>query len=298
MKTDVTIGAVVIGRNEGARLEVCLRSVAAQVGTVVYVDSGSRDGSVSLARARGAVVVELDPARPFTAARARNEGFERLTRALPGLELVQFIDGDCALHPGWVDDAASVLAAEPGTGVVCGRRRERYPDRSAFNRLCDHEWDTPVGVADTCGGDALMRAAAFRAAGGFSPDLIAGEEPDLCRRIRAAGWTIRRIDREMTVHDAAMTRLSQWWQRNRRSGFAYAEALARHGHGEPQALRRVASNVFWTMPVAWPLWPVLWWRVLRRRGALYATATVVGKLPHFHGQLDYWTRRRALIEYK
>ena len=41
------LGAVVIGRNEGARLERCLDSLQGTVACIVYADSGSEDGSVA-----------------------------------------------------------------------------------------------------------------------------------------------------------------------------------------------------------------------------------------------------------
>ncbi len=292
------VGVVVIGRNEGLRLDACLASVVPQFDHVVYVDSGSVDDSIALARTHGATVVSLDPGTPYTAARARNAGFARLMQSVPDLTFVQFVDGDCELLRGWRADAIAFLDATPGAAVVCGRRRERYPEASVYNQLCDHEWNTPVGVAESCGGDSLMRVSAFAEAGGFSPGLIAGEEPDLCHRIRQQGWTIHRIDSDMTIHDAAMTRFVQWWQRNRRSGYAYAEALARRGRGNRRMLNGVVSNVFWAMPMAWPLWPWLWWRIHHRRGALYATFVTLGKLPQCHGQVDYWIRRKSLIEYK
>lgn len=293
------IGAVVIGRNEGARLDACLASVRSQFDLVVYVDSGSSDDSLARANSHRVDIVQLDPHGGFTAARARNAGFARLKTLLPDLVFVQFVDGDCELAAGWVASALTFLQSDPGAAVACGRRRERYPDVSPYNQLCEYEWDTPVGEAETCGGDALMRAAAFEAAGGFSAELIAGEEPDLCHRIRGAGWTIHRLDRAMTTHDAAMTRFAQWWQRNRRSGYAFAEGLARRGKDNPRLLREVVSNVFWALPIAWPLWPVLWWRVLRRRGPMYATFIMLGKVPQCHGQMDYWiSRRMTLIEYK
>ncbi|MCH7909482.1 MAG: glycosyltransferase family 2 protein, partial [Candidatus Hydrogenedentes bacterium] len=176
------IGAVVIGRNEGERLAECLRSVLCVCDDVVYVDSGSTDGSVDLAAALGAQVVELDPARPFTAARARNEGIRALcTRSQPP-RLVQVVDGDCELAPTWIQRAATFLAENPRAGIVCGRRRERHPEASVYNGLCDMEWDTPVGPADACGGDALMRLAAFEEAGGYNPTMIAGEDPEFSYR--------------------------------------------------------------------------------------------------------------------
>jgi len=221
------IGAVVIGRNEGARLVACLASMQG-VDRIVYVDSGSTDGSLDAARAAGAITVNLDRDQPFTAARARNAGLARLAGP-DAVDLVQFVDGDCALHPDWLASATAFLAAHPDVAVVCGRRRERFPEASIYNRLADLEWDTPIGEARACGGDALMRAAAVIAVGGYRDTLIAGEEPELCLRLRGAGWKIWRIEAEMTAHDAAMTRLGQWWRRARRAGHAFAEGADLHG---------------------------------------------------------------------
>jgi GT2 family glycosyltransferase len=206
------IGAVAIGRNEGERLRVCLISLKGQVDTLVYVDSGSTDDSVAMAKEMGALVVELDRGVPFTAARARNVGFSTLREAAPDIELVQFVDGDCEVVAGWLERAEREILAEPELAVVCGRRRERYPNATVYNRLCDLEWASyPFGYAGACGGDALMRVAPVRQVGGYNPDIIAGEEPELCLRLRQRGWKILRVDAEMTLHDAAMTRFGQWW---------------------------------------------------------------------------------------
>ena len=212
------IGLVAIGRNEGERLERCLRSVVERVATVVYVDSGSTDGSVAFARSLGVEVVELDLSIPFTAARARNAGLERLLALSPDLGFVQFVDGDCEVVDGWLEDALKALQEREDLAIACGRRRERFPEASVYNRLCDLEWDTPVGEARACGGDALMRVAALRQVDGFNGTLIAGEEPEMCFRLREKGWKILRIDAEMTLHDAAVTRFGQWWRRAVRGG--------------------------------------------------------------------------------
>ena len=190
---------------------------------MVYVDSGSTDGSVALARGLGVTVVELDMTIPFTAARGRNEGFQALQGGSPSLRYIQFVDGDCEVLPGWLDVAREFLESHPEVAVACGRRRERYPEQSIYNRLCDMEWDTPLGEAKACGGDAMIRAAALLEVGGYRSDLIAGEEPELCVRLRRAGWKVWRIDRDMTLHDAAMMRFGQWWKRSVRSGHAFAE---------------------------------------------------------------------------
>ena len=240
-----SVGVIVIGRNEGERLRRCLESVKG-LHSVIYVDSSSSDGSVKLARDLGVDVVELDMSQPFSAARARNEGFEFMSRQHPAIEFVQFVDGDCEIVEGWVTRAVHELEMKPEIAVVAGRRRERFPCRSLFNRLCDIEWNTPVGQAKACGGDALMRAAAFRQVGGYDPKVIAGEEPELCVRLRANGWVVQRIDAEMTLHDAAMTRFSQWWRRMERSGHAYAQGAAIHGRPpEMHWVKESRSILFW-----------------------------------------------------
>lgn len=297
------LAAVVIGRNEGERLRVCLQSVLPRFAHVVYVDSGSVDGSLALAHSLGAATIALDPGLPFTAARARNAGVAWLASHHPEIGFVQLVDGDCELDAAWPETARAALTALPGAAIVCGRRRERFPEASVYNELCNREWDTPLGIVPTCGGDALVRVAAFNAVGGFSPELIAGEEPDLCHKLRQSGWTIHRLDAEMTRHDAAMTRVSQWWNRNKRSGYAYAEAWSRRGDSDDYPRRRVLSNLVWGLPPGWAMWPLLWCRVYRQSDATYATHIVLGKLPHVQGQIRFWldrlqTRRSTLIEYK
>ncbi|MDN3275939.1 glycosyltransferase [Frankia sp. RB7] len=227
-------GVVAIGRNEGERLKGCLRSTSGAT-RVVYVDSGSNDGSIAWARSQGAEVVVLDRSRGFTAARARNAGFRRLMELEPDLPFVQFVDGDCELRQAWPRQALQFLAEQLDSCAVFGRRREQYPERSIYNRICDAEWNVPLGKVRACGGDVMMRTAAFQSVGGFREDFIAGEEPELCVRLRAAGWSVWRIDAEMTLHDAAMTQFNQWWRRNMRSGYAFAMGNQVHG-GPPERL--------------------------------------------------------------
>jgi len=279
------IGLVAIGRNEGERLRACLASVVHRVAHVVYVDSGSTDGSVALAQAMGVHVVNLDMTVPFTAARARNEGWRALLQLAPGLEFVQFVDGDCEVADGWLDKALLFLLQNPGYAVACGRRRERFPERSVYNRLCDLEWNTPVGDAKACGGDALVRVSALQQVGGYRDDLIAGEEPELCVRLRQAGWRIHRLDAEMTLHDAAMTRFGQWWKRSKRAGYAFAQGAWLHGAApERHWVKETVSALVWgaVLPVlmlllacfvhpAWLLlgctYPLQIWRLRRFQGA-------------------------------
>jgi glycosyltransferase involved in cell wall biosynthesis len=240
------IGVVAIGRNEGERLVRCLDSVIGQARYVVYVDSGSTDGSVEAARSRGVEVVELDASRPFNMARGRNAGFERLIELRPELEFVQFIDGDCEMVEGWLEFAHRGLLENGSAALVCGRRRERFRDATVYNRLCDMDWDGHPGEVDAAGGDVVMRVSAFDSVGGYDETLLGGEDPDICIRLRQRGGKIVRIDADMTLHDAAMTRFGQWWRRTLRTGRDCAELAHRHRElPEPRLQARARSNWAW-----------------------------------------------------
>jgi glycosyltransferase involved in cell wall biosynthesis len=225
---ELKTGVVIIGRNEGERLRLCLRS-ALDASKVIYVDSGSTDNSIQIAKNMGAEVVCLDMNLPFTAARARNAGFRRIHEISPNTPYVQFVDGDCELATEWLSKSVDFMDANLEVAMACGRLRERFPEQSIYNLLCDIEWNTPVGNTKACGGIALVRSNAFESMRGFQESMIAGEEPELCVRLRAHGWKIRRLDEEMALHDAAMTRFSQWWRRAMRCGYAFAEGAYLHG---------------------------------------------------------------------
>ncbi len=314
-----SVGVVVIGLNEGERLKRCLESVRGQAGQVVYVDSGSSDGSPAAAAAVGAEVVELDPSIPFSAARARNTGLDRLLTISPAAEFVLFVDGDCEVDARFIAAGSRVLRNDVRVAAVAGRLRERFPERSIYNRLCDMEWDVPAGNVKSCGGIALFRVAALREVEGFNPRVIAGEEPELCVRLRQRGWTIKRLPDEMAKHDAAMTRFSQWWKRAVRAGHAYAEGAAMHGRSpERHFVRESLSGWLYgvLVPLAiivtaivvspWALlafliYGLLWAKIARGRrrshgdpwrfAGLYAAACLLAKPAECWGQTRYWVRR-------
>jgi GT2 family glycosyltransferase len=316
-----TIGVVVIGRNEGDRLRRCLASLRAKADSIVYVDSGSTDDSLATARAAGAMVHELDMSRPFNPARARSEGFNQLM-AGSAPTYVQFVDGDCEVQSGWLDTAADFLDAHTDVGAVCGRRRERFPEATIWNRLIDLEWDSPLGETKACGGDSLMRTTAVNAVGGFDAGVVAGEEAELCVRLRQAGWRIFRLEAEMTLHDAAMVRFGQWWKRSRRSGHGYAEGVAIHGaRPERHKVTEMWRALIWGLgvPLAallgvllitpWAIlillaWPLQILRLIARGEVpLRAVFMTLGKLPEATGVLEYWLKRLfhrelSMINYK
>jgi len=328
-----TLSVVVIGRNEGARLERCLKSVKAirnwqgHIETI-YVDSGSTDDSRTLARSLDCLVTEVHSDRP-SAALGRNAGW-RMAKA----PLILFLDGDTILHPDFPVKAAAALT-DPNIAAIFGRRREIRPEASFYNRVLDLDWISRPGLCDYCGGDALIRRVALEVVGGYDDTLIAGEEPDMCRRMRGLGYKILHVDCEMTGHDLAIHHFSQYWRRAVRTGHAYAEVSARYAGTElPAWTAESNANVkrggFWIaiplLAIAACIWlrnplpllvPIALLGILSVRSAqrsswkstdrtallLYGVHSHVQQVPILIGQLGYWWdrrrgRRRRLIEYK
>jgi GT2 family glycosyltransferase len=321
------VGVVIIGRNEGDRLIACLKSVVGRGAAIIYVDSQSTDGSVAEARALNVHVIELDLTTPFTAARARNAGFAALMKRNPDISFVQFVDGDCSVVDDWLAAGRAYLHANAGVAAVFGRRRERFPHASIFNQLCDEEWATEPGDAKYCGGDVMFRASALQAVGGYRDGLIAGEEPELCVRLRQQGHRIVCLPLEMTRHDAAMTSVGQWWRRCLRSGHSFAEGAWLHGAPPERHWVRETQRIWlwgFVLPLAivvtalfsrWlavaiaSLYVIQFARLYMRKRQSSAIPVasaffqVAGNIPEAQGQLRFHTkrltkRRSTIIEYK
>jgi GT2 family glycosyltransferase len=324
------LGIVVIGRNEGERLRRCLKSVVRCGLPVVYVDSNSTDASVELACALGVETVELDPSLGLGMARARNAGFARLCQIEPTIRFVQFVDGDCELIDGWLDQGRRVLEERSEVALVTGGRRERFSHASIYNRLADLDWDMPVGEIKASHGDMMVRADMFRQIGGFDPSVLVSEDHELCLRVRKKGWILLRIDAAMTVHDMAMTRFGQWWRRSVRTGYGYANGAYLHGKPpERHCIREVRSIVSWgillplvVLALAWPTrgaslallsgYLLLYWRIRRYAASrgwsasdarLFAFWCILASFPMAIGLVIYWfrliaNRPKRIIEYK
>jgi glycosyltransferase involved in cell wall biosynthesis len=323
------LSVVIIGRNEGERLARCIRSAQAIEGwvpdEVLYVDSGSTDGSLELAAQLGATVLPLPPGA-FTAAKARNLGWRNSTG-----DLVLFLDGDTILSPTFPLSALSKLMEDAAYAAVWGHRREISPCTSMYVRVLDLDWVYPPGETPFFGGDVLVRREALEAVGGFDETLIAGEEPEMCRRMRKANWRIQHIDVPMTMHDLAITRFSQYWRRSQRAGFAYAAVSSRFKNtADPFWLDELSRNqkrgIFWLVSPVIALvlstvllspWPLVLWLLLlmamaaktaysyRWKPARWQTLLIYGlhshlqQIPIYFGQLEFKRNRdKALMEYK
>ncbi|QQE13860.1 glycosyltransferase [Planctomycetota bacterium] len=320
------IGVVIIGRNEGERLRRSIESVLDQTNKIVYVDSDSSDGSVEYAKSKGVEVVCLNPDEPMNMAKGRNAGFKHLIELHPKIQFIQFIDGDCELLPGWIQEGVSYLKKHKNVAIVSGRRRERFVDASVYNKLADIEWDSEIGVVKYCHGDAMIRAEVLTQTGGFNTTMICGEEPELCIRIRQNGWEIHRIDCEMTMHDADIHKFKQWWLRTIRSGWGFAEGATMHGKAPERHWKKESHNIWFyglilpffiitLFPWGLLLLSVYAWHFIKlfrygkqkkwpsRTSRLFALFMTLSKFPAVYGQMKFHINRVTastanLIEYK
>ncbi|WP_263360066.1 glycosyltransferase family 2 protein [Acidicapsa ligni] len=323
------LSVVIIGRNEGERLERCILSAQSIEGwsakEILYVDSGSTDGSLELAAKLGARVLPLPPG-PFTAARARNMGWQSATG-----KLILFLDGDTILNADFPVAALAELEKNATNAAAWGHRRELCECLSIYVRVLDLDWVYPPGETLFFGGDVLVRRAALEAVNGFDETLIAGEEPEMCRRMRNLGWHIQHIDVQMTLHDLAITRFSQYWRRSQRAGYAFASVSSRfRGTSDPfwsdEARRNRQRGLFWLLSpivalilsaILLSLWPFMLWILLlfalavrtarqyRWKPASWTTLLLYGfhshlqQIPIFFGQLQFLMNgNKALMEYK
>ncbi len=230
------LSVVIIGRNEGERLIRCIHSVQHMHSPpemeIIYVDSNSTDGSPEHAKNLGAKVLTVKPERP-SAALGRNAGWRIATASF-----VLFLDGDTMVDPDFVDKALTQLKSMPQVAIVWGNLQELHPEVSIYQRILNLDWIYPTGFVEFSGGNALMRREVLLQVDGFNADLIAGEEPEMCNRIRALGHKILHINEPMGLHDLGMTQWSQYWKRATRTGFAYAEISERFKHSQLPLWRR------------------------------------------------------------
>ncbi len=322
------IGLIIIGRNEAKNLELSLPRLSNSLQAVIFVDSDSSDDSVSIALANNVDVIELDMSKPFTAARARNTGFTEITKKYPELEYIQFLDGDCELDPEFLEKALVHFQQDKEVGIVVGRNRERYPEKTVYNTICDVEWNTPIGEIDGCGGIFMISRDAFDSVKGFDEGIIAAEDTELCLRVRKAGYKISRINAEMSLHDANMSSIKQWWVRSLRAGHAFADCRYRYKNESEKMFVKESQRswvfggyfflvitmmalIDWRFMILLSFYPVQMLRI--RRGlpsripeyqrTPYAVSCALAYVPQLFGQMKFHinrllNRQSRIIEHK
>jgi len=186
-------------RDDAARLKKCLESIRAndyppERVEIVVVDNGSHDDSAAVAKRAGARVID-----------APHEGVSEMRNigaAAARAQILVFVDADHVLGAGWIRAAIEDLGDQTlvaAVGALC-----RAPDdgtwvQRAYDRLRGHQ----VGRqrVDWLGaGNMAVGRRAFERVGGFDRSLETCEDVDLCKRLRAEGFTLIGDDRLVNIH--------------------------------------------------------------------------------------------------
>ena len=175
---------------------------------LVVVDDGSDDGSADAVEAWGR---EVRPAAGFEVLRRPHRGVGAARNAgvlcVPECDALAFLDSDNLWEPEFLARTSAALARDPAAvGVVTdrwrvdlatGRRRRERLDAVDGARARDL-LRGPPGTSNT-----LLRAAAFRAVGGYDEDLTTAEDLHLMLRLGLRG-PLRHVPEVLAVRrDAA-----------------------------------------------------------------------------------------------
>lgn len=223
---------VVIGRDEGPRVGRALDSIRRALSSpgfdalgrgcqVLYVDSGSLDDSLAHAQAAEVECVSIARATA-SAARARNTGLQHAKAPW-----VQFLDADMVLDASWLP-AALQRAQRDSLDGVGGRIVERLEGATLWSRAFGLDWNARGARGGPIGGAGLWRRTALEALGGFDESLREGEDPDLCRRMRAGGFRLESLERDMVLHELGLRGPREWWRRGVAVGRSAACIVARY----------------------------------------------------------------------
>lgn len=317
------VGVVIIGRNEGERLILCLESVLNAGVPCVYVDSQSKDNSVNEAKQLGVTTVVLDASSPINASRARNTGFQELIERNPELEFVHFIDADCELNGNWLGHAVNELKLSKEVAIVCGRLHEKYKLRNIYTRLCDIDWYIEPGNILACGGIFTVKRDVFSKMNGFDETLIAGADPELCQRVCEANYKIVCLPSDMGTHDSNMEHFSEYWKRSVKTGYAYISRMTLGGSYKPVLSACIWGAImpfivffliFLNVNFAWLLliYPIQCVRIFLKfknqpfpvySKYLYSVFCIIGKFSEVIGVLKFkynsiMSFKQEIIEYK
>jgi glycosyltransferase involved in cell wall biosynthesis len=218
------LSVVLISRNQAWSIRRLIESVL--VGTscvsskeIILVDSASTDETVELAKRYPVTIFRLKFGQRLSPAIGRYVGY-RQTQG----EFVLFLDGDMELLQGWLEPALNFMRTTPRVGLVMSTsvtNLHRTAAQQSAASLEDMSFTPPresSRVPFAAGGAALYRHSVLEQVGSFNPYLYSEEEPELCLRIRGAGYSVSLFNQPIVLHyDDAPVALSDVLSRRRRN---------------------------------------------------------------------------------
>lgn len=222
MTTPVSV--IVRSKDRAHTIERALQSIGIQThpAEIVVVDSGSTDGTVEIARRYADRIIEIAP-EEFTYGGALNTGAE----AASG-EVHIALSAHCSLpDAGWIERLVAHYS-DPAVAGVCGNRFG--PDGRRLTQPLRRGPTTEPDPNPYWGytNHAGSWRAEVRARLPFSTELIACEDNDWERRVRAAGLSMV-FDPSLAI--AASHRRREGWR-----------ALYRRAHREGEAIQLITGK--------------------------------------------------------
>lgn len=202
-RTMTELSYVIIGKNAQSSIARLLDSVLANTPSrlsaeIIYVDSASTDSTIEIVTQYPVTIVQLSVDQPLCASAGRYVGCQYATGSL-----ICFLDSDMELLDGWLERALIELETNPQVAVVAGVVLD---SDSALPAECvppvDYSLYSNPQVKDVrhVGGAALCRRSILTLVGSWNPFIISDEEPELCLRIRRAGYRVTRLEYPMVRH--------------------------------------------------------------------------------------------------
>ena len=216
----IDISVLIISFNTRDRLRECLEALRAQTGGLcfetVVLDNASRDGSADMVSAEFKEVKLVRSEINLGFGNGNNRGLEQTQG-----RYVVLLNSDAILPPATLSMALAHMDEEPKAGMGGGRLlapdggwqpsarsfpslldeflnlsglAARFPKSRFFGRF-DRTWADPGQAANVDwvpGAFAIIRRELIESIGFFDPRFfLYYEEVDLCRRIKAAGFSVR-----------------------------------------------------------------------------------------------------------
>ncbi|UCD05132.1 MAG: glycosyltransferase [candidate division WOR-3 bacterium] len=237
------VSVVIIGKDEEKNLANCIRSVRdieypAERVEIIYVDNGSHDRSVAIARQQNINTVEERGQYPSPGL-ARNRGIREAK-----YDIIHFIDGDMTMDSGYLGKAVRFLDVDK-IGCVIGDVQELGSESSFLSRVLNYPWASrKTGFVEAPGGGGTFRKSVLEAVEGYNPYVLKGQETEIGYRIREEGYRIYKIDHLMAMHDYGINRLDDLVKRSYRMGSSYGMIMTMPQVGSYADLTRRARSLF------------------------------------------------------
>ncbi len=271
------LAVVLITKNQAWNVPRLIESVLRHTSSaasreIVLVDSASSDATVELACNYPIRVLQLSPDQRLTAAAGRYTGYKHTSG-----DIVLFLDGDNELCPGWLDAAMEVLRCNDDIAAVAGQIVDLPRSAQHHDPPPDNGASGDIQITDVRhgGGAVAYKRSVLEQVGTFNPYIYSDEEPELCIRIRHAGYRVVKINRCSVYHytdpSEKLSTLIGRWKRNlyvgsgqnirfhARTGLLWPYVKER-GHGLVPGVGLIAglAALMCSLLFRQPIWFILW----------------------------------------